>query len=402
MRVLYVNPGAELGGSERSLLDLLASFQHSLLAVEKKLVLFADGELARLVRGLGIEVEILGLPSELETLGESSGGSNWAGRIPGALRAALASLPTLRAIRRSAKEFRAELVHTNGTKAHVLAALALPELPRVVHLRDFVSARPVTRRLVSLLGRRALIVTNSKAVEDDALGVARSLRTRVVYNGIDLDEFRPRPRDLEHLAALSGLDVPPPSTVVVGLVATYAHWKGHRTFLDAARELRLGAPEIPLRFYVIGGPVYRTRGSEIGEGELREAVERAGLVRDVGFVPFQNDVARAYRGLDVMVHASERPEPFGRTIVEAMASGRAVVVARGGGAVELFSEGRSGLGFEPGDVRSLVQALRTVVGDAELRRSLAAEGRADAEARFGRTRLAPEIFSAYRELLKDG
>ncbi len=402
MRVLYVNPGAELGGSERSLFDLLSSLEHSLLPVQKKLLLFGDGELARRVGELGIEVEILGLSSELESLGESGGEGSALARAKSVLSGALAGLPTLRALRRCAKAFRPELVHTNGMKAHVLAALALPELPRVVHLRDFASSRPVTRHLVPLLGRRALVVTNSKAVEADALGIAPDLVTRVVYNGIDLEEFRPAPRQLEQLAKLAGLEVPATDAVVLGLVATYAWWKGHRAFLEAAAELVREAPDFPLRFYVVGGPVYRTRGSEVTESELRALVERAGLARHVGFVPFQNDVARVYRGLDIVVHASERPEPFGRTIVEAMASGRAVVVARAGGAVELFSEGRSGLGFEPGDVRDLTRALRTLTRDAELRRALAAEGRADAEARFGRARLAPEIFTAYRELLKNG
>lgn len=399
MRVLYMNPGAELGGSERSLLDLLGSFSHSVLPVQKKLLLFADGELARLVRELGVEVEIQALRSELETLGESDEPS-FVRRVHGLLRGAASALPTLRAIRRSAREFRAELVHTNGMKAHVLAALALPELPRVVHLRDFVSARPVTRHLVPLLGRRALVVTNSRAVEGDVLGIAPSLRTRVVYNGIDLDEFRPKQRELGHLAGLSGLEIPDEDAVVVGLVATYAFWKGHRTFLEAARTLRRETPEIPLRFYVIGGPVYRTSGSEIGEGELRTLVEQADLARDVGFVPFQNDVARVYRGLDVVVQASERPEPFGRTIVEAMASGRAVVVARAGGAVELFTEGRSGLGFQPGDAPDLARVLARLLRDQELRRSLGAEGRSEAEKRFGRARLAPEIFAVYERLAR--
>ncbi|HVR18718.1 MAG TPA: glycosyltransferase family 4 protein, partial [Polyangiaceae bacterium] len=177
-------------------------------------------------------------------------------------------------------------------------------------------------------------------------------------------------------------------------------WKGHRTFLAAARRVRDALPERSLRFYVIGGALYGTKGSELTVAELRSALEHEGLTSDVGLVPFQKDVARVYQGLDVMVHASERPEPFGRTIVEAMASGRSVIVSRGGGAVELFEEGRTALGFRPGDAAELTQKIIELVQDGELRARLAGAARADAEKRFGRERLAGEIVAAYDDLTR--
>ena len=96
-----------------------------------------------------------------------------------------------------------------------------------------------------------------------------------------------------------------------------------------------------------------------------------------------------------MVHASTRPEPFGRVIVEAMACGRAVVVARGGGASELFQEGISALGTEPGNVDELTAVLTRLIDDPTLRRSLGAGGRAEAKARFDRQRLGREWADVY-------
>jgi glycosyltransferase involved in cell wall biosynthesis len=400
MRILFVNPSAELGGSERSLIDLLASLEASREPIEKKLLLLKDGQLADEIRRMGIDVEVLPLPSALATSGESAESGRSGARALHVLKAALAAGPYAAKFRRSALRYRPTLIHTNGMKAHLLAASAVPDLPRIVHLRDFLSERPLSRRALPLLRRRALFVANSKAVEADALGVDPSLRTRVVYNGVDLDAFRPRPRDLEHLALLSGLGVPPPDAVVIGLVATYAWWKGHRTFLAAARRVRDALPERSLRFYVIGGALYGTKGSELTVAELRSALEHEGLTSDVGLVPFQKDVARVYQGLDVMVHASERPEPFGRTIVEAMASGRSVIVARGGGAVELFEEGRTALGFRPGDAVDLTQKIIELVQDGELRSRLSGAARANAEKRFGRERLADEIIAAYDDLTR--
>jgi glycosyltransferase involved in cell wall biosynthesis len=168
--------------------------------------------------------------------------------------------------------------------------------------------------------------------------------------------------------------------------------------LAAAAQVR-SASDRPLRFYIVGGPVYDTQASQLTEADLKTAIDGAGLAGDVGLVAFQTDVARAYRGLDVMVHASARPEPFGRTIVEAMASGRAVIAARAGGALELFDEGKNALGFQPDDASDLARAMLSLVRDGELRARLGAEARINAEARFGRERLAREIVSAYEGLV---
>ncbi|HEX6765436.1 MAG TPA: glycosyltransferase, partial [Polyangiaceae bacterium] len=186
MRVLYVNPGAELGGSERSLADLLASLRSSSSGLEMKLLVFADGELVERVRGLGIDVDVLSLPEGLATFGEYGQGKvTVASRVGALARGALAARPFVEAFRREVESFAPTLVHTNGMKAHFAAALATPLLPRVVHLRDFVSERPFTRNALPLLRRNALFVTNSRAVEDDALRLEPRLDTRVVYNGID-------------------------------------------------------------------------------------------------------------------------------------------------------------------------------------------------------------------------
>jgi glycosyltransferase involved in cell wall biosynthesis len=158
-------------------------------------------------------------------------------------------------------------------------------------------------------------------------------------------------------------------------------------------------PERELRFYVIGGPIYGTDGSELSSSGLRGIVRELGLEAHVGLVPFQLDVARVYRDLDIVVHASTRPEPFGRTIVEAMSSGRPVVVARAGGATELFEDGVTGLGFTPGSVDELHRKILALVRDGGLRASLGTAGRASALSRFDRSRLGGEILAVYRELV---
>jgi glycosyltransferase involved in cell wall biosynthesis len=200
------------------------------------------------------------------------------------------------------------------------------------------------------------------------------------------------------LDELAGLPPAAPGTVRVGLVATYARWKGQDVFLEAAARARAARTGPPLRFYLVGGPVYQTRGSQFTAGELRRLAARRGLAGDVGFVGFQPDPADVFRALDVVVHASTQPEPFGLTIVEGMACGRAVVAVGAGGAAELFRHGHDALGVPPGDAAALAGALRTLAEDAGLRRRLGAFARETATARFDSSNLGERLLRVYDSL----
>ena len=118
---------------------------------------------------------------------------------------------------------------------------------------------------------------------------------------------------------MAGLPAAAPGTLRVGLVATFARWKGQDLFLKAAAQMVQNRPGQPLRFYLIGGPIYRTRGSQFSEHELRLLALGLDIAPLVGFIGFQQHTADLYRALDIVVHASTEPEPFGLTIIEAMA-----------------------------------------------------------------------------------
>jgi glycosyltransferase involved in cell wall biosynthesis len=221
----------------------------------------------------------------------------------------------------------------------------------------------------------------------------------VVLNAVDTGHFTPAPADGARLDVLAGLPPAPPGTLRVGLVATFARWKGQAVFLEAARKALDARPPVPLRFYVVGGPVYRTLDSQFSPEELRAQVERLGLTGHVGFVPFQQDPRDAYRALDIVAHASTRPEPFGLTIIEALACGRPTLVSAGGGAAELFTEGQDALGFQPGNADGLARRVLELAGSADLRARLAEKARTSAVERFSRERMGREVLALYRSLV---
>jgi glycosyltransferase involved in cell wall biosynthesis len=400
LRILFVNPAAELGGGERCLLDLMASLKQAAPTWELHVLTFGDGPFLASARALGVTARPLPYPKPLARLGESQLLDDGFGFLASLARASLELAPFTRSLLRGIREVGPDLVHTHGIKAHFLAnAVADRRLPFAFHFQDFPSDRPLSRHLLRSLRRtHAIVLGNSRAVAEDAHSVLARYRAFTLYNTVDTGHYVPGPAEPEWLAELAGLPPLPPGGVSFGLVAAYARWKGHDVFIRAAAEARRRAPDLPLRFYVVGGPIYATNGSQFTREELVNLARELGVESSLAWVPFQADVTRVYRSLDVVVHASSRREPFGRVIVEAMSCGRCVIAARAGGAAELFDDGRSALGFAPGEPRDLARAMLELAHNPERRAALGGEGRRQA-ATFDRARMGPELIAAYDELL---
>ena len=367
------------------------------------------------VEALGVECAVLPLPGSLAGLGDAALSKDadadrlahlaFAKRGPQATFAAAGYAAILRG---KFAEWRPDLVHTNGMKAHILGAWSAPRgVPIAWHLHDYIGSRRfmgyllrLTERMRARHGRVHGVAVSRSVAADARDSLGPGFEVEEVYNAADLDRFRPGPGDGAALDAACGMPEAGPGAVRVGLVATYATWKGHVVFLDAAESLLAsGAIARPCRFYVVGGPIYRLTGSQHTAQGLRALAVARGLGDRVGFAGHQSEPADAMRALDVVVHASTRPEPFGRVIVEAMACGRAVVAAKGGGAAELFRDGDEALGTPPGDVEALASAMARLAVDDALRARLGAAGRRAAEARFDRRGLPDRWISVYERCL---
>ena len=397
MRVLFVSPAAKLGGAERCLLDCIAAL-HEHGRAEAHVVALADGPLLAKARALGATAEVVQAPPKLALLGESGSVSESGSAIFALRSAAPEVVRFVIRLRAAIAATRPDVVHTNGMKAHLLAGLVSPTRARlVVHLHDFIGARRASKWLLPTLRRirpTTVFVANSRAVAKDFARLAPQAEIHTIYNVVDTSYFQDGATEPDWLAKLGGLPPPAAEATTFGLIATYARWKGHGLFIEAAGILKKAQPAAPVQFYVVGGPIYETAGSQVQASELLHHARAAGLAAHFGLIPFQDDIARVYRALNVVVHASTQPEPFGRTIVEAMACARPVIVARAGGAAELFDEGVNALGFEPGNTAELADAMIREL-DPELRTRLGRSAREHALARFDRSRLGPELLRVY-------
>jgi glycosyltransferase involved in cell wall biosynthesis len=258
-------------------------------------------------------------------------------------------------------------------------------------------------RLLKVTARRArTAIAISDAVAKDIGQVLPFLPVTTILNAIDLQEFSPGRANGGALDTLSGMPSAPEGTVRIGLIATYARWKGQAVFLQAAARVCASMPKHRLRFYIVGGPIYATGASQFSVAELRELIAELHLQDTAGLIPFQANLLEIYRGLDVVVHSSTRAEPFGRSIVEAMACARPTVVSAAGGAKELVRPGITGLIHSPADVDGLASAIERLVRSPELRAGLGNAARNEACKRFARNRLGPSLVNVYNSLLGGG
>jgi glycosyltransferase involved in cell wall biosynthesis len=279
---------------------------------------------------------------------------------------------------------------------HLLGTWAAPRsTPVIWHVHDFVGLRPLMPRLLNqVLHRCAGIIANSHSVARDLEATfARAPAVHPIYYAVDLNSFTPAGGRLD-LDELAGMKPPPAGILRVGIVATMARWKGHEVFLRALSLLR----SEPIRGYVIGGPIYRTAGSQYSLDELRQMACALGLEKRVGFTGFVSDSAAAMRALDIVVHASVAPEPFGLAVAEAFACGRAVIASRGGGILEIIRENHNALAHRPGDACELAAAAARLAADPELRHRLGAAARKTAESSFTRKRLAGDLMRLYQRV----
>jgi glycosyltransferase involved in cell wall biosynthesis len=388
MRVLFVNPGRGVGGAEESLLLLVEGLRA--LGVGAAVALFGSGPFQARLSDLGVPTFRVEPPRRVRNAGRY--------RLPQTSLAAWALLtagvPTAIRLAVVARRMKADVIHTNGMKAHLLGGLAgrLARVPAVWHLRDFPPAGQ-TGRLFARAARRLprLVLAVSEAVAR-AVRPSDSKAARVVtlYDPLDTRRFHPglsRAQLREELGI--GHAIP-----LVGLVAHLTPWKGHELFLDIARAV-MDTGSLA-RFVVVGGPIYETNGHAGYAEGLHRRASALGLADRVTFLGARTDVPEILTALDVLVHCPTAPEPLGRVLAEAMVVGRPIVAARCGGIPEIVEDGVTGLLVEPGHVAGFASGVIQLLDDPTLRERLASLGRRHVEARFGVANHATAVLAAYR------
>ncbi|WP_413171773.1 glycosyltransferase family 4 protein [Anabaena azotica] len=393
MKIVFVNPVGAIGGAERALLTIMAALLNTKPDMQIYLIAGTDGSLIGQAEKLGVEVKVLKLPEEFNQLGDSALRGN--SKVAAGMKLLFQLVSLVPSLWRYINEFRQiikllkpDLIHTNGIKANLITALAgVKDIPVIWHIQDFYGARPVVARVLRWASKRATsAIAISQSVAQDAKATLPGLPIEVIYSAIDINYFSPHPSS-SHLP------------LRVGLVATFARWKGHDIFLEAASEIIKNHPHLNVRFCIVGGAIYKTRGSQFSEQELKDKATHLNIADKVDFLGFQQDIAEIYRSLDIVVHASTQPEPFGLAIVEAMACGKPVIVSQAGGAAELFTHNHDAVGVSPGEPKALAAAILDLLNNPEKRQLLSEQARHTVTKRFSHERLGEQILAVYTLLI---
>lgn len=373
--ICFFGVAAHLGGAERSVLELLRQIRlNEEVCGYGARVLMPKNEGAFIdeVRKLGITVDVIEMPAKFLALSRSQPGR--------AVVDAMVSSPAVALyLAKLAKYFKAtspDLIYTTGIKCHLVSALLKPvlQMPVLWHLRDILAPGPtlVALRAAAALGHIAL-AANSKATAEAFSNAPFNID--VVYNGFDAKALQPRRNRMFNELFKVDASIP-----IVGMLGVVARWKGQLEFLRMARQVL--DQGIDARFVVIGSEIYDTSGDRGFFDTVKEEAKKLGLHDHVHFAGYMNNPAEALNGLDALVHASTKPEPFGRVIVEAMACRVPVVASRAGGVLEIIEERQTGLLFEPANPTDMARALSTLLNDSALREAIALRARKSFEERF--------------------
>jgi glycosyltransferase involved in cell wall biosynthesis len=366
-RILFLDHTAVLGGAELCLLDVAAYFREGSLVA-----LMEDGPLREALERRGVRVMVLASGGSLRQVKRESA-------LPG-FAAVGAVLSAAREVARLARGF--DVLYANSQKAFIVACVsaAFARRPVLWHLHDILDKRIFSRVnigvdvfLANHVASRVIANSQATASALRANGGTR-VPVDVVYNGIDLS-VADGAAAADVLATRASFGAG--AGKVLGLFGRLAPWKGQDV---AIRALALLGPQhSDVHLVIVGDALF---GEESYAAELRTLVASLGLGERVHFLGFRTDVPLLMRAVDVLVHTSTAPEPFGRVIAEGMLARRPVIATAGGGASEIVKAGVTAWQVPPNDPAGLAAAIREVLANPSRASDVAAAGRADAIARF--------------------
>jgi sugar transferase (PEP-CTERM/EpsH1 system associated) len=240
--------------------------------------------------------------------------------------------------------------------------------------------RPFVHRYVAL----------SRQIRDylvDRVGVDAT-EVALLYNGVDLQRFRPPQHGREKIAGSPFTDA---DTWLIGTVGRLSPVKDQLLLARAfVRALEL-APEARRQLRLV----------MVGEGPLRGSVET--ILRDGGVSGLcwlagdRSDVPAVMRGLDAFVLPSIA-EGISNTILEAMATALPIVATRVGGNVELLNDATGTL-VDSGDVEDMARAVLDDWRDRDASRARGQRARAEVQRRFSLERMVAGYADLYDGLL---
>lgn len=341
-RIMFVSHTGQMSGAEMVLLDIVQLWPGA------SAFLFEDGPFAGALAERGLEVTVSRRGRGLATVRRDSSVFKI---VPLLGRLGAIMIELMRAARNH------DILYANSQKAFVLSSIVamLIRRPLIWHLHDIINAahfgalqRRIQVGLANLSATKVIVPSKAVATAFIAEGGRPDL-VEIVANGLDLTPELRSPTELRHALGL-------PEGALVGVFSQLAMWKGQHILLQALARI----PGV--RCIVVGDALF---GEKAYATYLAKLAGDLGIAERVEFLGQRTDVPKLMRAVDVVVHPSIDPEPFGRTLVEAMLVDVPVIATDAGAASDILESGRAGTLVPPNEPAALSAAIARVLNGSD-------------------------------------
>jgi len=359
MRILQICSAREIGGGERHLADLANAL------TQRGHEVFAALSPASPVRA-----GLRSLPSEniLE--------------LP--MRNSL-NLASAVKLSRFVREHQIEIVHAHLARDYPLAALATGRSQaRLVLTRHVLFPLSQIHKLT--LRRTSRVIAVSQAVAESLYtsSIFAPKKIVTIHNGIDIERF----------ASVKAGRVPN-QKLRIGMVGHIAPIKGQEDFVRAAATVQADRDDV--EFIIAGEDKSHSRENRVALEKLIDDLELNHSIKLIGWV---DDVANLLSTLDLFVSPA-RSEPFGLSIVEAMAAGVPVVASASEGAREIIEDKQTGRLVPVCDIEAMATAIVDLLNDRAERKRFADNALVNAHERFSLEKMVERTVEVYAAALTD-
>jgi glycosyltransferase involved in cell wall biosynthesis len=280
------------------------------------------------------------------------------------------------------------IIHAHTRVAQVLGAwLAKTKNVRFVSTCHGFYKRRLGRRLFPAWGERVIAI--SDPVREHLVNDFHVSKSNIVliYNGVEIDRFDLKLSDFDKEELRRYYNISE-GGVIVGGISRLEKVKGYQYFLRAIPSVLEKHPTT--KFVLIGDGKYRKK--------LMKLVRKLNIQDKVIFTGKVEGVDVALGLIDIFVHPAIWEEGFGLAVLEAMASGKPIIVSNTGGIYALVKEGVNGWLLPPRNVEELSSAITKMIADPDLVKTMGANSRKLAREKFSMERMAEQMHSLYKEL----
>ena len=178
----------------------------------------------------------------------------------------------------------------------------------------------------------------------------------VVPRGVDLKRFNPKTIDSKRLFFLANHWQLPDGIPIILFPSRIAPFKGHKTLLKAIAILKKD-PKIKFICLMVG----LSKKNSNYDAEIKSLIEENDLFDYVKFTGLCSDMPAAYKISDIVISPADKPEGFGRIIIESQSMERPVIASAHGGSLELIKNNFNGILFKPKNEHDLADKLKYLI-----------------------------------------